>query len=259
MSDVVLPSLVLPGLSGRVALVTGGSRGIGAAIGRALAAQGARIVLSGRDVAALEGVADDIRRAGGAVAVAAGDVTDETAVRWLRETAERAFGPVELLVASAGGGGRGGPLADEDAALWRATLEANLTSAFLTLKTFLPPMYAARRGAVVLMSSSAGRQLSGASAAYAAAKAGLQSLMRQAAAEAAPCDVRVNTIAPSSIVTERLAAQPAAAREEIARGFPLRRLGEVGDVAAATLFLLSDAAGWITGVTLDVAGGRVMA
>jgi 3-oxoacyl-[acyl-carrier protein] reductase len=126
------------------------------------------------------------------------------------------------------------------------------------MKTFLPAMYEAREGAVVLMSSSAGRQLSGASAAYAVAKTGLQSLMRQAAAEAAPRGVRINAIAPSSIVTERLAGQPAAVLEEIARGFPLGRLGQVDDVAAASLFLLSEAASWITGVTLDVAGGRVM-
>lgn len=163
-----------------------------------------------------------------------------------------------MLVACAGGGGRGGPLVEETTAEWRRTLEANLTSAFLTLKAFLPSMYAARRGAVVLMSSSAGRQLSGASAAYAAAKAGLQSLMRQAAAEAAPNGVRINAIAPSSIVTERLAAQPAGVLDEIVKGFPLGRLGQVGDVSAATLFLLSEAASWITGVTLDLAGGRVM-
>lgn len=141
----------------------------------------------------------------------------------------------------------------------RAALEANLTSAFLTLKTFLPPMYEAGQGAVVLMSPSAARRLSGASAAYAAAKAGLQSLMRQAAAEGAPKGVRVNAIAPSAIVTEPLAAQPAGVFAEIAKGFPLGRLVRlVDDVSAGTLFLLSEAASWITGVTLDIAGGRVM-
>jgi 3-oxoacyl-[acyl-carrier protein] reductase len=238
-------------------LVTGASRGIGAAIARELAQRKARVVLSGRDEVALETVAADIRASGGEAVYFTADVTDEGAIRDLREAAERAFGRVTLLVICAGGGG-GGPLVEEATAGWRATLEANLTSAFLTLKAFLPPMYEARQGAVVLMSSSAGRQLSGASAAYAAAKAGLQSLMRQAAAEAAPNGVRINAIAPSSIVTERLAAQPAGILEEIAKGFPLGRLGRVDDVSAATLFLLSEAASWITGVTLDLAGARVM-
>jgi 3-oxoacyl-[acyl-carrier protein] reductase len=253
-----MSDLALPGIAGRVALVTGASRGIGAAIATELAAHKARVVLSGRDLTALDKIVADIRSKGGKVIALTADVTDEEAVKSLREAAERAFGPVTLLVTCAGGGGRGGPLVEEATAGWRATLDANLTSAFLTLKAFLPAMYAARRGAVVLMSSSAGRQLSGASAAYAAAKAGLQSLMRQAAAEAGPNGVRINAIAPSSIVTERLAAQPATVQEEIAKGFPLRRLGQVDDVSAAALFLLSEAASWITGVTLDIAGGRVM-
>jgi 3-oxoacyl-[acyl-carrier protein] reductase len=249
---------ILPGIAGSAALVTGASRGIGAAIARALAAQKARVVLSGRDTAALEAIVADIRAKAGVVVYFTADMTDEDAVGCLRESAERTFGPVTLLAACAGGGGEGGPLIDEAVAGWRATLEANLTSAFLTLKAFLPPMYEAHHGAVVLMSSSAGRQLSGASAAYAAAKAGLQSLMRQAAAEAGPKGVRINAIAPSSIVTERLAAQPPSVLREIAKGFPLGRLGQVDDVSVASLFLLSDAASWITGVTLDIAGGRVM-
>lgn len=253
-----MSDLVLPGLAGRTALVTGASRGIGAGIAKALAARGARVVLSGRDKAALEAVTAEIRAKGGEAAHFTADVTDEDALAHLRDAAEQSFGPATLLVVCAGGGGRGGPLVEETTAAWRAALEANLTSAFLTLKTFLPPMYEAGQGAVVLMSSSAARQLSGASAAYAAAKAGLQSLMRQAAAEAAPKGVRVNAIAPSAIVTEQLAAQPASVLDEIAKGFPLRRLGSVDDVSAGTLFLLSEAASWITGVTLDLAGGRVM-
>jgi 3-oxoacyl-[acyl-carrier protein] reductase len=108
------------------------------------------------------------------------------------------------------------------------------------------------------MSSSAGRHPSEASAAYSAAKAGLAPLMWRAAADGAPHGVGVNTLAPSAIVTERLAAQPAAVRAGIAQTFPLGRLGEVTDVASAALFLLSDAASWITGVTLDIAGGRLM-
>jgi 3-oxoacyl-[acyl-carrier protein] reductase len=243
-------------LSGRTALVTGGSRGIGAGIGRALAAQGARVVLCGRDEDALARVAADIRAKGGEVAIGTGDVTNEADVIKLKRTAEAAFGEVELLVVAAGGAARGGPLADESVDVWRKTVETNLTSAFLTLKTFLPPMYAHGRGAVVLISSSAARQVSEASVSYAASKAALLTLMAQAASEAAPRGVRINAIAPSAIVTERWAAQAQAMKDVLARQFPLGRLGAVNDVAAATLFLLSDAASWITGVTLDVAGGK---
>jgi len=211
----------------------------------------------GRDEAALSQVVARIRLSGGEARTGIADVTDEAAIERLRQIAEATFGPVELLVACAGGGGNPTPVLEEDTARWRRTLDANLTSVFLTLKAFLPSMYERRRGAIVTMASSAGRQLSGASAGYAAAKAGLLSLTRQAALEAAGHRVRINAVAPSAIVTDRLAAQPAEMRERVAQSFPLQRLGTIDDVAAA-LFLLSDAASWITGVTLDVAGGRVM-
>ncbi|HLY78148.1 MAG TPA: SDR family NAD(P)-dependent oxidoreductase [Caulobacteraceae bacterium] len=244
--------------AGRVALVTGGSRGIGAGTALALASRGAKVVVTGRDEAALASVVQSIRRAGGEAAAFAADLTQAAPSEALRVAARTAFGPPQLLVACAGGGGALTPLVDESLDNWRATLDRNLTTAFLTLRAFLPAMYERGQGSVVLMSSSAGRHISGASAPYTAAKAGLQALMRQAASEAGPRGVRINAIAPSAIVTERLAAQPPSVREQIAKGFPLGRLGEVEDVVAATLFLLSDAAGWITGVTLDVAGGRVM-
>jgi 3-oxoacyl-[acyl-carrier protein] reductase len=245
-------------LAGRTAVVTGGSRGIGAGIAIALAAHGAQVVVNGRDQAALTAVADAITWAGGKAHTVVADMTDEAAVRALREEAERVYGGVSLLAACAGGDGDPTPLVEESAERWRNTVEVNLTSAFLTLRTFLPPMLEAGRGAIVTMASTAGRQLSGASAPYAAAKAGLLALTRQAAAEAAPRGVRINGIAPSAIVTDRLAAVPAAVRTRMADGFPLRRLGEVEDVVQAALFLMTDRSSWITGVTLDVAGGRVM-
>jgi 3-oxoacyl-[acyl-carrier protein] reductase len=243
---------------GSVAVVTGGSRGIGAGIAFALAECGAKVVVTGRDRAALDRVARSITEAGGTVLAVPAELTDEAAVLRLRTETERAFGVATLVAACAGGGGEPKPLLEDSVERWRATLETNLTSAFLTLRAFLPAMIEARKGAVVMMSSSAGRQLSGASASYAAAKAGLQSLMRQAAAEAAPNNVRVNAVAPSAIITDRLAAAPASVRDAIGQGFPLRRMGTVADVVEATLFLLSGRSRWITGTTLDVTGGRVM-
>jgi 3-oxoacyl-[acyl-carrier protein] reductase len=243
---------------GSVAVVTGGSRGIGAGIAVALAECGAKVVVTGRDRAALDRVARSITEAGGTVLAVPAELTDEAAVLRLRTETERAFGVATLVAACAGGGGEPKPLLEDSVERWRATLETNLTSAFLTLRAFLPAMLEARKGAVVMMSSSAGRQLSGASAPYAAAKAGLQSLMRQAAAEAAPNNVRVNAVAPSAIITDRLAAAPASVRAAIGQGFPLRRMGTVADVVEATLFLLSGRSRWITGTTLDVTGGRVM-
>jgi 3-oxoacyl-[acyl-carrier protein] reductase len=243
---------------GRVALVTGGSRGIGGAIAQALAAHGAKVLVCGRDREALAGVVAEIRNRGDQAEMGVADVTNQADVEALRQTAEAAFGGVEFLVVCAGSGVAAKPLIDEDPTEWCRTLYANLTSAFFTLKTFLPPMYARGRGSVVTMASSAGRQPSGASFAYSAAKAGLLSLTRQAGIEAAAHGVRVNAVAPSAIVTGRLSALPVENLQRIAQSFPLKRLGTVDDVAAATLFLLSDAASWITGVTLDVAGGRVM-
>jgi 3-oxoacyl-[acyl-carrier protein] reductase len=244
--------------AGRVSLVTGGSRGIGAGIAGALAAHGAKVMVCGRDHVALTQVVEEIRWNGGQAETALADLTDEDTVRTLRLTTEARFGAVELVVACAGGDGAPKPLREEDTASWRRTLDANLTSAFLTLKTFLPSMCERGHGAVVTMASTAGRQPGGASAPYAAAKAGLLSLTRHAALEVAGQGVRVNAVAPSAIVTDRLAAQPLELRRIIAQGFPLKRLGTLDDVTAATLFLLSDAASWITGATLDVAGGRVM-
>jgi 3-oxoacyl-[acyl-carrier protein] reductase len=245
---------------GKTALVTGGSRGIGAGTARALAARGARVVVSGRDEARLAGVVAGIRAAGGQAIAHAADVTDAAALAGLREAAETAFGPVEVLMAFAGGLGEPVPFLELPEARWRASVDANLTATFLTLQAFLPRMVERRRGAVVTMASTAGRQPGRASAAYGAAKAGIIMLTHQVAGDMAPHGVRINCVAPSAIRTERMEAFVTPERlEALAASFPLGRVGEVEDVAEAALFLASDQASWITGVVLDLTGGRVMA
>src|SRR5580700_7531530 len=139
-----------PGLSGRAALVTGGSRGIGAEIARALAARGATVVVAGRDTAAIGSVVEGIAARGGTACGLSAELTDPDAVDRLRRSALDACGPIELLVACAGGGGPRRPLVEETPESWRQTLDGNLTSAFLTLRAFLPDMCERRAGAIVM-------------------------------------------------------------------------------------------------------------
>jgi 3-oxoacyl-[acyl-carrier protein] reductase len=257
-----------PELSGKVVVVTGGSRGIGAETARAFAAEGARVAVLGRDRQALDAVATDI---GGLGIVA--DVTRLADIEEARRRTEEEFGPADVVCAFAGGGmARPGPTAEMTEETWHRVIDGNLTSIFLTLKTFLPGMQERRTGAIVTMSSTAGRLPSnlrvgapdlgnpwGAPVAYDAAKAGVQALTRHVAAEVAEHGVRVNCVAPGSIRTERIAeVMPPEIEKAVAAMHPLGRLGETADVAAATLFLASGQSAWLTGLTLDVSGGRIM-
>jgi 3-oxoacyl-[acyl-carrier protein] reductase len=247
-----------PDLAGKVALVTGGSRGIGAATGKLLARSGARVAVNGRDEAAIEAVVREIREAGGEALACPADCTDAKALDSMRRRIEETWGPVEILAAFAGAGAPT-PTEQLTEESWRATLDTNLTATFLTIKTVLPGMIEKRRGAVVTMSSSAGRQPSLASVAYAAAKAGVVMLTRHLANELGKHNVRVNCLAPGAILTERNRARiPEATQRELAASIPLGRIGTPDDVALATLYLASDASSWVTGVTLDVSGGRTI-
>jgi len=248
-------------LKDRIALVTGSSRGIGASIARLFAREGARVAAHGRDAAALSKVRADIEREGGKAIEVFGDVTKFSDIEAMRKRIEDIWGPVEILVANAGGSfSKPGPLEDTSEEGWHASIEGNLTATFLTIKSVLPGMKQRKTGSIITISSSAGRKPHPqAPIPYSAAKAGIQILTQDVAAQAGPYGIRVNCIAPETILTERNRERiPEAQQRASADQHPLKRLGTGEDVAYAALFLASENAQWITGVVLDVAGGAVM-
>jgi 3-oxoacyl-[acyl-carrier protein] reductase len=248
-------------MDSRVALVTGSSRGIGAAIATLFAERGATVVVHGRDADAVRTVVSDIQKSGGHALAAIADLTRYEQIEAMRGSIEQALGPVDILVANAGGSTiPPGPLEDIAEADWRASVEGNLTATFLTIKAFLPGMRRRRHGTIITMSSAAARRPTPQSPlAYAAAKAGIELLTKELAAQAGPDGIRVNCLAPETILTERNQRQiPEAVQARLRDSHPVQRLGSPADVAHAALFLASDQSSWITGITLDIAGGSVL-
>jgi 3-oxoacyl-[acyl-carrier protein] reductase len=248
-------------LEGRVALVTGSSRGIGATIVRLFAAEGAAVAVHGRDPEAAAAVCARIEGDGGRACAVLGDLTDYGEVEAMRGAIEGNFGPVDVLVANSGDSLiRPGPVEDISPEDWRASLDVNLSATFFSIKAFLPAMKQRGRGNIITLSSAAARRPNpGSPIAYAAAKAGVELLTKDVAAQAGPAGVRVNCIAPEIIMTERNQAEiPASVQESLRNLHPIRRLGTPEDVARAALFLATDNSAWITGITIDVAGGAVL-
>ena len=251
---------IYPDLDGKVAVVTGGSKGIGAATCRVLAANGVRVAVAARSRPDIDAMVDELRGAGAAAIGFSCDAGRLTDMEALHAAAEKELGPVDILIPFAGGFTSYTPLHEIDENEWRAVLDANLTSTFLTMKAFLPSMMRAGRGAIVTMASNSARLLDiPLTASYAAAKAGVVQLTRHAAKELGPHGIRVNCIAPATTLSERVdAIMSEAVRRKVVELCPLGRLGTPEDSALTTLFLVSGSAGWLTGVTIDVAGGRVM-
>lgn len=248
-----------PDLAGKVAVVTGGSRGIGARTCRFFAANGMKVAVGGRAKDAIQEVVDAIRAEGGTATGAVADVTDKAAVGELLETTERELGPVDVLAAFAGFDLGQGPLDEVTEESWHEVIDGNLTSTFLTVQAFLPGMMARGGGSIITMASTAGRLAGRASIPYSAAKAGVLMFTRRVALDAGAGNVRVNALAPSAILTEKQEQRiPAEMREKVAQQFPIARWGTPEDCANAALFLASEASGWITGQTIDVSGGKVM-
>lgn len=245
-------------LDGKVALITGASRGIGAAAAHAFARAGASVALAARDAGALERVADEVTAAGGTALAVPADVTDERQVAALVRTVTGQFGALHLAFNNAGGSLGMAPLAEIRTETFDRTVEVNLRGVFLCLKYEVPAMLEAGGGAIVNTSSLTGLRAGVPGiASYAAAKHGLHGLTEAAALDYASRGVRVNALALGPIDAGYLPGAPDEHRDAAARAVPMHRIGTPGEVAAAAVWLCCEQAGFITGATLPVDGGML--
>ncbi|MGI9079299.1 MAG: 3-oxoacyl-[acyl-carrier-protein] reductase [Acidimicrobiales bacterium] len=245
-------------MGGRVALVTGASRGIGRACAVALAADGHRVgVCFGRDEAGAADTCAAVTAAGGDAIAVQADVVDPAAVDAAFGQVEEAFGRVEVVVANAGIT-RDGLLLRMDDAAWGDVLRTNLDGAFHTIRRAAPGMLRARFGRIVAVGSVAGLSGSPGQANYGAAKAGLIGLTRAVARELASRNITANVVAPGPITTAMTDALGDDRRQAMTSQVPLGRFGTAEEVAAVVAFLCSDAAGYVTGAVLPVDGGLGM-
>ena len=246
-------------LTGKVALVTGGSRGLGRAIALAFARQGADVAINYRGNAeAAEEVVAEIRAMGRQSLAIQGDTsTGREACEAIVKAALDEFGTVDILVNNAGIT-RDNLLMRMDAEEWQAVLDTNLSGPFWMTRAIARPMLKARSGRIINMSSAAGRMGNPGQANYAAAKAGLIGLTKTTARELASRGITCNAIAPGLIETDLTAGMPEAATEALTTMTPLGYVGSVEDVASAAVYLASDEARYVTGQVLGVDGGIVM-
>jgi 3-oxoacyl-[acyl-carrier protein] reductase len=241
-------------LDGKVALVTGASGGIGAAIARCLHAQGAAVALSGTRRDALEAVAEEL---GEGALIAPANLTDPAAPAALVEQVEKALGGPEILVNNAGFTRDMLVLRMGDAD-WQAVLEVDLNAPFRLARAALRGMMKKRWGRIVSIASIVGVTGNAGQANYAAAKAGLIGLTKSLAQEVAPRGITCNVVAPGFVATAMTDALGEQQRAKLTERIPLGRIGEPKDVAAAVAYLASEEAGWVTGQTLHVNGGMAM-
>ncbi len=244
-------------LAERVALVTGASRGIGRAIARELAWQGATVWLGAREESRLEAGCDEIRAAGGAAEPVQVDVVSDESVKAALEALLEKHGRLDLLVNNAG-------ITQDNLMLrmkteeWDRVLDTNLTGAFRCTRAALRPMMKRRFGRVVNVTSVVGLTGNAGQANYAASKAGLLGFTKSVAREVASRGITANAVAPGFIETDMTAAMTAQAREAVTSQIPLGRVGLPEDIAGVVAFLCSDAAAYITGQVVAVDGGFAM-
>ena len=245
------------GVSGRVALVTGGSRGIGRSISEQLAAAGARVAVNYRsDHDSAAATVGAIQSAGGTAAAFAADVSVDDQVERLVQEVTGELGPVDLLVNNAGIFDYGGHQ-ETTAELWRRTIDVNLTSAFLVSWAVKDGMIERGYGRIVNVASIAALRPRPKSIAYAASKAGMIGLTRSLAEAVAADGVRVNAVAPGLIKTDILTDVDQSVLDGLVEATPMKRIGQPEDIAGVVVFLLGDDSNFMTGQTLVASGGRV--
>jgi 3-oxoacyl-[acyl-carrier protein] reductase len=246
-------------LSGKAALVTGGSRGLGAAVCRRLAEAGASVAVhyaTAGDRAAK--VVAAIKNGGGRAVAIGGDFHDPSVATRVAEEAQAQLGPISILVNNVGREERLGPALDLDWADYQGILELNVRAAFLTSRALAPAMRRQRWGRIVNVLSMAMHNNPKGMAAYVTAKSAFHGFTRALAQEVGPDNVTVNSVSPGWIPVERHGPATLPGRMATAARTPLGHLGDPGDVANAVLFLASDLAGFITGVEVPVCGGATM-
>jgi NAD(P)-dependent dehydrogenase (short-subunit alcohol dehydrogenase family) len=248
----------------KAAIVTGAAHGLGRAIALRLAEEGARLALGDVDGAGLERTVSDITKAGGQAFGVIGDVTEEAPAARLVDDAATRYGRVDILVNNVGGS-RNAKIWEMTAEQWDFVIKLNLRSAFLCTRAAVKHMMNARAGRIVCLSSGAreGTPWSAyyeGAASYSAAKAGIHGFVRDVALELAEYGIHINAVAPGPIDTERAGAKLRQMNERVEyspnRMTPLRRLGQPIEIANTVLFLASDEASYITGVTVHATGGR---
>lgn len=239
-------------MSAKVALILGGSRGMGRDTAHALAAQGWRVAVASRDLVACERVAGDIGASAAAFEV---DVVDHASVQCCVAAVEARYGRLDAALANAGKILGAGPLDALSPEEFAATVALNMGGVFNALSAVVPALKRAGGGALVINAAVSGLRGAAGIGAYSAAKAGAIMLAKVAAQEAGPFGVRINVIAPGFIGTDAWMAKLGPQQEALARGVPLRRIGRGDEIAATIAWLMSDASSYVNGAVIPIDGG----